>query len=67
MGGAVRGGAGGKADENHDQNGRINRQVMDSCVILVGLTPRALSVALTSLDLASATSCLQNPQTLVFC
>ena len=48
MGGAVRGGAGERAgeraeDENHDQIGRINRQVMDSCVILVGRTPCSLS------------------------
>ena len=32
-----------RADENHDQIGRINRQVMDSCVILVGRTPCSLS------------------------
>ena len=39
MGGrAVRGGGREGADENHDQIGRINRQVMDSCVILVGLS-----------------------------
>ena len=44
MGGRAAGGRfeveGGRegADENHDQIGRINRQVMDSCVILVGLS-----------------------------
>ena len=38
-----------RADENHDQIGRINRQVMDSCVILVGRAPR--SPALSSLTL----------------
>ena len=50
----------GRADENHDQIGRINRQVMDSCVILVGRTPRSLA-------LSSLTHSPPSPRSLCWC